>query len=102
MKYNWLITAVVIVLIVITAAPSLLSSLDTGAEQLTDEGQCEAAGGYWNATPEQCDVSVSNTTDVSYRSLPLGGLFADGSVLFLLAMAFILFPVIGVIWYKRR
>jgi len=88
-----MLTVVLTIVILFTAAAELWPELDDAGDLLSDNQTCEDSSGYWNQTSETCTVDAGNITLVSYQSFPLGGIFA-GAILGLLLATILIVGVL--------
>ena len=105
---NALITTVmlglVLIVVVFQVYAALMPSAQAGGDTLGPAGRCEDVGCYYNVSETTCQVADANISacEDTVTLIPLGGLFAGTSVVFVIIMAALLIVVIKSVLPKGK
>ena len=111
-----IIVAIVAIIIAVTVVGSTASIVDDGAEAITQDARCEAAGCFWNESRGVADVNGdydcsaynvsndNNTCTVAHTGIayPLEGLFNTGGIVVLMFLGAAIVLLSSLAWIKLK
>lgn len=90
---NAAVIGIVVILVLFNAYAAIVPDAQDSGDEMTNDARCTTAGGIYctNLTPTGCYALVegcnTSMSGVHYSRIPLGDLFSDSGVVFVLVMS---------------
>lgn len=93
---NTAIIGLVLLVVLFQLYATLIPEAGAAGDSLGDAATCSTAGGFFNGTQNLClnGTSPADTAQVTFQSIPLGGLLGGSGVVFVIIMAALVILVV--------